>query len=126
VYTARVAQQGPRLAVSLSDADLIVVGGHGNEFHGLADMTNQIRFFVGDAVWYHYGFDDYGGAFNIAERVSGRAVMFTGVANTTATPSRISGRLAGAIIIGVRPVPPFQPTESGCWWGAHHFDMVRR
>jgi hypothetical protein len=126
VYTATVAQQGPRVTVRLSDADLIVVNGHGSEFIGLADMTNQIRFMVGDAVWYHYGFDDYGGAFNIAERVSGRAVMFTGVANTTATAARISGRLIGAIIIGVRPVPPFQPTNAGCWWGAHQFDMARR
>ena len=124
-YTATVAQQGPRVAVRLSDADLVVVNGHGSEFLGLADMTNQIRFMVGDAIWYHYGFSDYGGAFNIAERVSGRAVMFTGVANTTATASRISGRLDGAIIIGVRPVPPFNAV-SGCWWGAHQFDMVRR
>ena len=44
VYTANVAQDGPGLRVTLSDADFIVSNGHGNGFSGFIEPTEAIQF----------------------------------------------------------------------------------
>lgn len=122
VYSANVTQDGGRLTVTLTDADLIVTNGYGNRFSGFIDPTDAITFLIGD-VYYYY---DYSGHFDIVERFSGTALMVSGTVTARGTPALISGTLAGQILTSNRASAPFVPYSSGCSSGAHGFEMVRR
>lgn len=124
VYTASVVQQDARLTVTLSDADLIIVNGRGNGFLGYIEPTDMIRFEISDVNWDFYGYYATGG-YDIAERVDGTALMFSGVAKVTGTPARLSGVFQGALALAARATPPLQPLAGGCE-SAHYFEMVRK
>ena len=124
VYTASVAQQDALLTVTLSDADLIIFNGRGNGFLGYIEPPNVIRFKISDVNWDFYGYYATGG-YDIAERVEGRAMMFSGVATVTGTPARLSGVFQGALALAFHATPPLQPLAGGCESG-HHFEMVRK
>ena len=124
VYTATVTQDGSRLAVTLSDADFIVVNGRGNGFVGHADSNGRVTFFISDADWDFYGYYTVGG-FDIAERLAGQTIVFHGTAILTGTPSRLAGAFNGWLARPTRETPPYQPFQAFCG-PDHQFEMVRR
>ena len=124
VYTATVAQEGARLAVTLSDADFILFNGRGNGFVGHVDPTGQIALVISDAQWDFYGYYNLGG-FDIVERVSGQAIVFLGIATVTGTPARLSGAFKGWLARPYSEVPPFYGFQAFCG-PEHQFEMVRR
>ena len=121
-YTANVAQDGPRLTVTLEDANYIVTNGRGRGFTGFLGVSNDIRFDLGNAFYYYYY---YHGSFDIAERVGNLTILISGTANTLATPGRIAGPLEGGIATSSRAAAPFAPFSAQCH-GTHGFEMVRR
>ena len=121
-YTANVAQDGPRLTVTLEDANFIVTNGRGRGFTGFLAVSNDIRFDLGNAFYYYYY---YGGSFDIAERIGNITVLISGTANTLATPGRIAGQLEGGIATSSKAAAPFAPFNTQCH-GSHGFEMVRR
>ena len=126
VYTANVAQDGGRLAVTLSDAEFIVTNGNGNRFVGFSDVTDGLTFPIGDA-YYYWNF--YSGHFDLVERVNGTTLLVNGIVTAKGTPQHISGTLAGSIMISDHTVAPFVafvPDLSVCYSQTHNFEMVRR
>ncbi|HXG69188.1 MAG TPA: carboxypeptidase-like regulatory domain-containing protein [Gemmatimonadaceae bacterium] len=121
VYTANVTQEGARLTVTLSDADLIVTKGRGNSFVGFLDPTDMITFFLSRDSYYYYHFDGD----HIAERFGAGALVVSGIASARGTATGISGTLPGALLIASRQTPPFGPFGSRCI-DTHGFEMVRR
>jgi len=121
-YTATVAQTGERLDVLLTDADFIVTGGRGDRFSGVVDPNDQVTFVVGhdDGTFYYF----YTAEYDVVERFTDRALIVHGTVVATATLSRISGTLSGAINLSSGTAPPFLP--SAYCRGLHRFDMVRR
>ena len=123
-YTADVAQDGSRLTVTLRDADLIVVNGRGNRFTGNVDINDTIRFTIGDVFpYYDYYFATL---FDIAERVDAETVATAGIVSSQGSPTRISGKLNGSIVVSSSTIPPFLPLISWCGSPSHGFEMVRR
>ncbi|HXG70493.1 MAG TPA: carboxypeptidase-like regulatory domain-containing protein [Gemmatimonadaceae bacterium] len=122
VYTANVTQEGPRLTVTLSDADFIVTNGRGNSFVGFVDTTDVITFSLSDRDFdYYYSYLDY----DIAERFDAGALLVGGIASARGTATAISGTLRGSIQIASRPAP-YGPFVSACHSDKHGFEMVRR
>jgi len=122
-YVANVAQDGARLTVTLGNADFIVTNGRGRGFTGFVEVSNEIRFSVGDAFYYYYY---YGGPFfDIVERIGDLTVLIAGTARTTATPGRIAGTLSGSIVTSAKSAAPFTPFSAQCH-GNHGFEMLRR
>lgn len=120
-YTADVAQDGSRLTVTLKDGDFIVVNGRGNGFTGNVDINDTIRFTIGDVFpYYDYYFATL---FDIAERVDAETVKTAGVVSSQGSPTLISGKLNGSIVVSSSTIPPFQ---SSCGSPSHGFAMVRR
>ena len=124
VYTATVTQEGGRLAVTLSDADLVVVNGRGNGFVGYVSPSGQVTFLISDVGLDFYGYYISGG-YDIAERVSGVTILFYGIATLTGAPSRLSGGFKGWLALPYRETPPYQPIRAFCG-PEHQFEMVRR
>jgi len=122
-YTATVAQQDARVTVTLADADFIVTNGRGRSFTGFIEVTNDIRFTLGDAFYYYYY---YGGGFDIVERIGNFTLLISGTATTTATPGRIAGSLSGSLVTSTKAAAPFTPFSAQCHGSAHGFEMVRR
>ena len=108
------------MTVTLSDADLIVFNGRGNGFLGYMGPAAD-SFQISDVNWDFYGYYATGG-YDIAERVEGRAMMFSGLATVTGTPARLSGVFQGALALAFHATPPLQPLAGGCESG-HHFEM---
>lgn len=121
-YTANVAQDGARITVTLDNADFIVTNGRGRGFTGFIEISNDIRFSLGDAFYYYYY---YGGTFDIVERIGNVTVLISGAAKTTATPGRIAGTLSGSIVTSAKSAAPFTPFSAQCH-GNHGFEMLRR
>ncbi|HXG55249.1 MAG TPA: hypothetical protein VNJ03_07690 [Vicinamibacterales bacterium] len=121
VYTANMTQEGGRLTVRLSDADLIVTNGRGNGFVGFVDTTDMIRFSLSDGSYYYY-LD----AFDIAERFSDTALVVEGVVSARGTAALIAGTMRGYILISRSASPPFRPYSSYCYSENHAFEMKRR
>ena len=90
---------------------------------GYIEPPNVIRFKISDVNWDFYGYYATGG-YDIAERVEGRAMMFSGVATVTGTPARLSGVFQGALALAFHATPPLQPLAGGCESG-HHFEMMQ-
>ncbi|HXG89630.1 MAG TPA: carboxypeptidase-like regulatory domain-containing protein [Vicinamibacterales bacterium] len=124
VYTANVTQEGPRLTVTLSDADFIVTNGRGNSFVGFVDTTEVIRLSISDA--YVFGDEYISGHFDIVERFNDTALVVAGTASVGGTPALLSGTLSGSILIARSSPPPFTSFSSSCYSENHAFEMVRR
>jgi hypothetical protein len=123
-YTADVVQDGSRLTVSLRDASFIVVNGRGNGFNGTVDINGLIRFTIGEVFpYYDYYFATI---FDIAERVDADTVLTGGIVSTQGTPTLITGKLNGSIVISSSTAPPFLPLTSWCGSPSHGFEMVPR
>ena len=120
-YVANVAQDGARLTVTLGNADFIVTNGRGRGFTGFVEVSNEIRFSVGDFSFYYY----YVETFDIVERIGNLTVLIGGIAITTATPGRIAGTLSGSIVTSAKSAAPFTPFSAQCH-GNHGFEMLRR
>ena len=123
VYTARVEQNDGRLAVTLSDADLIVTKGNGNRFFGFLDPDGSAVFYIGFGELY-YG--DYLGHFDIVERLGTTTFFASGTAVMAQRPDGLFGHLSGMVGTSSRTTAPFVPSNSECSAKAHGFDMVRR
>jgi len=119
-YVATVEQNGARLSVTLSGADFIVTNGAGNRFDG--DL-------IGDRVVFRFGYDYYYYYYvsenAIVERFPPTALVISGVVDSKATASRISGRMAGVVGISRNAVPPFFQLTGSCSGQDHQFEMVR-
>jgi Bacterial Ig-like domain (group 2) len=121
-YTAKVAQDGPRLDVTLTGADLIVTRGRGDHFTGSLGANEDVRFTIGQSLYYY---DPFG--YDLVERLTGTtALIVNGGVTAKATPTRISGTLSGLFLLAQGAAPPFSQIERRCSANAHRFDMVRR
>ena len=121
-YTAKVAQDGPRLNVTLTGADLIVTRGRGDHFTGSLGANGDVRFTIGQSLYYY---DPFG--YDLVERLTGTtALIVNGDVTAKATPPRISGTLSGLFLLAQGAAPPFSRIERRCDASAHRFDMVRR
>ena len=94
-YIANVAQDGPLLTVTLEGADFIVINGRGRSFIGFLEVTNAIRFTIGEPSFYYYYYD---GNFGIAERIGSVTLLVIGTAMTNAAGGRIAGPLEGSFL----------------------------
>jgi hypothetical protein len=123
VYKANVAQQGPRVVVTLTDADFIVENGRGNRFTGVVDPLDTVRFEIGidtDGYVFIDGVD-------LVERVdSTTAFLVFGTVNARPAPSGIVGTLSGSF----STAPPGQPyswsSVTSCYSTGHVFTMRRQ
>jgi hypothetical protein len=126
-YDATVAQDGPRLTVTLSGADFIVTGGRGNAFTGTFEGANRVTFAIGDVIYYYeYYFDR---KYDLVERISNTSnLIISGKVTAGLTSKGILGTLAGAFMVTQAAVPPVTTTgiQAYCYGTAHRFDMVRR
>jgi hypothetical protein len=125
-YEATVAQDGPRLTVTLSGADFIVTAGRGNAFTGVLDGSNRVTFAIGDPIYYYeyYNFGHY----DVIERISNTSALLISGKVTAGLSSRgISGTLNGAFMVTQAAVPPASTRiQAYCYGTAHRFEMVRR
>ena len=125
-YDATVAQDGPRLTVTLSGADFIVTGGRGNSFTGVLDGGNRVTFAIGDPIYYYqyYNFGHY----DLVERISNTSSLLISGKVTAGLSSRgMSGTLNGAFMVTQAAVPPATTRiQAHCYGTAHRFEMVRR
>lgn len=123
-YDATVDQDGPRLVVTLSDADFIITRGRGNAFKGAIDGNDRVTFALGeeDEYYWEYRVQD------LVERISAtHTLVITGRVTAGLSPSGISGTLAGFFLRaeGTAGGPPFKYLPNSCY-AAHRFEMVRR
>jgi hypothetical protein len=125
-YEATVAQDGPRLTVTLSGADFIVTGGRGNSFTGVLDGSNRVTFTIGDPLYYYQYYDF--GHYDLVERISNTSSLLISGKVTAGLSSRgMSGTLNGAFMVTQAAVPPASTRiQAYCYGTAHRFEMVRR
>jgi hypothetical protein len=110
--------------VILGGADFVVTGGRGNHFAGSIAGTNRVTLLIGDTTSYYYY--SYTGQYDVVERLTGASVLVAnGILTATASPSRISGSLAGYISVARGIAPPFVQFDSR-FSSSHPFEMVRR
>ena len=121
-YVANVAQDGPLLTVTLEGADFIVINGRGRSFTGFLEVTNAIRFTIGEPSFYYYYYD---GNFGIADRIGSMTLLVIGTAMTNVTGGRIAGPLEGSFLTSTRSGLPFGPFSARCN-STHSFEMVRQ
>jgi hypothetical protein len=125
-YTAVVAQDGPRLTVTLSDADFIVTRDRGNRFFGLVEPGGRVTFALGQLIdndpYYAFGEQD------VVERFSpSSAILVTGAVAANVTSWGISGGLTGPIAVTNGTTAPFTSIAASCWGlDPHSFEMRRR
>jgi hypothetical protein len=122
-YDASVAQDGPRLTVTLSGADFILDRGRGNAFSGFIDGGERVTFAIGDGYSYYV----YYGQYDLIERLSNTsALIISGRVTAGLSSTGISGTLNGEFILTQGIVPPFLRIQARCDGTAHRFEMVRR
>ena len=109
-YDATVTQDGPRLTVTLSGADFIVIRGRGNAFSGFIDAGNRVTFAIGDpSDEYHYG------PYDLVERIDdARALIVSGSVTAELSSTGISGTLSGAFLLSAT-VEPFVRVQQLLW-----------
>jgi hypothetical protein len=124
-YDATLAQDGPRLSVTLSGADFIVTRGRGNAFTGVIE-GNRMTFAIGDV----YGYYEYylPEKYDLVERMSNTSALIINGRVTAGLSSKgISGTLVGAFMVTEAAVAPFTTRiQASCYGTAHRFEMVRR
>jgi hypothetical protein len=124
-YDATVAQDGPRLTVTLSGADFIVTRGRGNGFSGVIDGGDRVTFAIGDVPSYYYYY--YSGQYDLVERMSDTsALIISGRVTAGLSSKGISGTLNGDFRLAQGTVAPFTRIQLLCYGPAHQFEMVRR
>jgi hypothetical protein len=124
VYAANVRQDGPRLTVTLSDADFVQTAGHGAGFTGVVQGTEAVQLSIGSAYYYYYYSHGY---FDVIERFgNGTFVVGNGTADLRGTPGRLSGNFTGVLAISSRLTAPFWPFSATCYAPTHSIEMVRR
>jgi hypothetical protein len=122
VYDAAIAQEGPRLAVTLSGADFIIRDGRGDHFAGAVDPIGNVTFQLGnpDDVY----LTEYA---DIVERIgSTTAFLVYGAVNGRGTPTGIVGTLTGSFIIADPNNPSYWSSTGWCYSAAHRFEMRRQ
>ncbi len=125
-YTAQIAQDGPRLTVTLRDGDFIVTRGRGDHFDGFVDAAGLVAFTLGANEYYYYYPNDTG-QYDLVERYGDTStVLVSGLVSAQVTSSGISGRLTGGIALMRGQTAPFNSIQANCYGDAHSFDMVRR
>lgn len=124
VYTATVSQDGGRLTVKLSDANLLLANGRGDQFTGFVDVGGGIRFKISDDIYYYYYY--YAGTYDIIERMTDQTLVVIGTVTAQGSPSRITGVLDGALNLGRNPAPPLSSFTQICYSPTHGFEMQRR
>lgn len=122
-YTADVAQDGPRVTVTLSGADFSLTGGRGNSFAGWIDISNTLTFTISHQNTYGYG-PWYFGPPDIAEKIDGTTLIVMGTVSVR--EGLLSGQMGGALLVGDRSSYPFGPPYRSICSGVHGFEMVRR
>ena len=124
-YTANLTQDGPRVTVTLSDADFAMTSGRGNSFTGTIDSSsNKLRFFIGEPNFGYYG-PWYFGLPEVAEKIEGATLIVSGEAIVGEGPL-LAGSLGGYLIAADRESFPFGPPYRSICVGQHAFRMVRR
>jgi len=124
-YDASVAQDGPRLTVTLTGADFIITRGHGDHFGGTLDGSDRVTFAIGNASFYYYYY--YAGQYDIVELLtSASALIVNGIVTATANSSGIAGTLTGDVMVAQGSTAPFTRFQARCYSTAHRFEMVRR
>jgi hypothetical protein len=124
VYTATVSQDGGRLTVKLSDANLLLARGRGDQFTGFVDVGGGIKFSISDSIYYYYYY--YAGAYDIIERMTDQTVLMVATVTAQGTPARITGAMNGAIITTPSATSPLTPFAHMCYSPTHGFEMERR
>jgi hypothetical protein len=122
-YVAAVEQDGSRLSVRLSGADLIETNGGGNNFTGVVASNGAVTFLLSDAYYYGYPL----GQFDLVERLTPTsALVVIGTVNGTNGPTGISGPLNGTFAVANSVVAPFHWFSNSCRSSEHRFEMVRQ
>jgi hypothetical protein len=121
-YNATVAQQGPKLTVTLSGADFIISDGLGNHFMGALDPIDNVTFKLGDRD------DIYLSKYaDLVERVDSTAAFLVyGTVSARATSTGIVGTLRGSFITADPNNPSYWSRSGWCYSDAHLFQMHRR
>ena len=125
VYTATVSQDGGRLTVKLSDANLLLVNGRGDQFTGFVDVAGGIRFTISDSSFYYYYYY-YTGSYDIMERMTSQTLVVVGTVTAQGSPARISGTLNGSINVAGTLTTPLGRFTNWCLSQSHGFEMERR
>lgn len=122
-YTATVQQDGPDLAMTLSDADLVISSEGRNRFEGSLDVADNVSFDFGSYFFSYYYYYYYApiSVTGLVERVSPTTMLLiSGSVRARASSSSIIGNLNGAVILR-------EGTTTGyCGSGFHTFEMRRR
>ena len=116
-YTADVAQEDGRLAVTLRGADFFA-----NRFTGAIDPLGRVTFVIGDP------YDDYLiGPFDLMERVSATEVFVAwGTVDSTMTESGLRGSLNGYLMATDVNHPTYFSASAACRSTAHLFELRRQ
>jgi hypothetical protein len=124
-YSAVVAQDGPRLTVSLSGGRFQSAGGRGRQFEGHIE-PGGISFKLGSlgGYSYYYGYYYHAGIPDVAEQLSnGDYLSYLGTANTPASPAGMSGTLHGIAMVFTANADG-TPGRSSMCWGDHQFSLT--
>ena len=125
-YDARLEQQGARLTVTLSGADLIAPDG-ATRLTGVFRLDGRIAFEVGSFLnYYYYWYSPL--ASEIVERISPTsALVINGTSNTTDDGNGvIAGTLSGVFATTQRTTSPFWPYSASCNSSSHGFELRRQ
>jgi hypothetical protein len=120
-YTAVVSQIGPKLALSLGNADFITRDGRGDHFDGAVEPNGNVMFELGNPDDYYL--TEYPA---LVERVSPTAAFLAhGTVKAQATSTSVRGMLTGPIIIAAASDPSFLTRSAWCYSDRHAFEMRR-
>jgi hypothetical protein len=125
-YDARLEQQGARLTVTLSGADLIAADG-ATRLTGVFRLDGRVAFEVGSFLnYYYYWYSPL--ASEIVERISPTsALVINGTSNTTDDGNGvIAGTLSGVFATTQRTTSPFWPYSASCNSSSHGFELRRQ
>jgi hypothetical protein len=120
-YRASVTQDGPRVSVTLSGANLFGT----SRFEGRV-FPDSVSFTLGgpgfDPYYYYYGRITP----DLGERLSGSRFMITsGSVNAKRTTTGIAGVLNGLLRVGEGPNPPLGTRIADCFSNEHQFVMTK-
>ena len=125
-YEARLEQEGARLTVTLSGADLIAADGT-TRLTGVYRLDGRIAFEVGSFLnYYYYWYSPLGS--EIVERISPTsALVINGTSNTTDDGNGvIAGTMSGVFGTSTRMTAPFRPFSASCFSTSHGFELRRQ
>jgi hypothetical protein len=120
-----VEQQGEKLEVWLSGADLIQFNNRGDHFTGVVDREGRITFVLGDFYYsWYYGLS---GNFGLVERLDAMsALAVAGTVDATSTNAGIRGALRGWVAVTRGVSGPFVDFSTTCFVDEQRFEMRRQ